>query len=108
MIRLPPRSTRTDTLFPYTTLFRSLPGLLEEGGVDRARILGVGVALPDDLGRIALPHRPKEYDAWDAIDLGALLGEVLPWPLHADNDAASAALGEVHLDRKSTRLNSSH
>src|SRR3546814_9183364 len=25
MIRLPPRSTRTDTLFPYTTLFRSLP-----------------------------------------------------------------------------------
>src|SRR3546814_2283720 len=27
MIRLPPRSTRTDTLFPYTTLFRSLPHL---------------------------------------------------------------------------------
>src|SRR3546814_11199303 len=25
-IRRPPRSTRTDTLFPYTTLFRSLPG----------------------------------------------------------------------------------
>src|SRR3546814_3858186 len=28
MIRLPPRSTRTDTLFPYTTLFRSLGGNL--------------------------------------------------------------------------------
>src|SRR3546814_8168194 len=27
MIRLPPRSTRTDTLFPYTTLFRSPPDL---------------------------------------------------------------------------------
>src|SRR3546814_9014473 len=26
MIRRPPRSTRTDTLFPYTTLFRSLAG----------------------------------------------------------------------------------
>src|SRR3546814_2494261 len=26
MIRLPPRSTRTDTLFPYTTLFRSVVG----------------------------------------------------------------------------------
>src|SRR3546814_11584962 len=25
MIRRPPRSTRTDTLFPYTTLFRSAP-----------------------------------------------------------------------------------
>lgn len=75
----------------------ALPNLLEEGGVDRARILGVGVALPDDLGRIALPHRPKEYDAWADVDLGELLRDVLPWPLHADNDAASAALGEVHL-----------
>src|SRR3546814_5012239 len=28
MIRRPPRSTRTDTLFPYTTLFRSLADLL--------------------------------------------------------------------------------
>src|SRR3546814_19587773 len=31
MIRRPPRSTRTDTLFPYTTLFRSLAG--DGGGV---------------------------------------------------------------------------
>src|SRR3546814_4686141 len=34
MIRLPPRSTRTDTLFPYTTLFRSgqcsLPGIASD------------------------------------------------------------------------------
>src|SRR3546814_15584708 len=28
MIRRPPRSTRTDTLFPYTTLFRSVPRAL--------------------------------------------------------------------------------
>src|SRR3546814_6141985 len=28
MIRRPPRSTRTDTLFPYTTLFRSIAALL--------------------------------------------------------------------------------
>src|SRR3546814_15151628 len=27
MIRRPPRSTRTDTLFPYTTLFRSIGGI---------------------------------------------------------------------------------
>src|SRR3546814_2368107 len=32
MIRRPPRSTRTDTLFPYTTLFRS-----HDGGVVRTR-----------------------------------------------------------------------
>src|SRR3546814_9011559 len=30
MIRLPPRSTRTDTLFPYTTLFRSASILAHE------------------------------------------------------------------------------
>src|SRR3546814_498940 len=29
MLRRPPRSTRTDTLFPYTTLFRSVDGLAE-------------------------------------------------------------------------------
>src|SRR3546814_15688826 len=30
MIRRPPRSTRTDTLFPYTTLFRSVAGVLAQ------------------------------------------------------------------------------
>src|SRR3546814_1558806 len=34
MIRRPPRSTRTDTLFPYTTLFRSRIGLLLHEEVD--------------------------------------------------------------------------
>src|SRR3546814_20903062 len=40
MIRLPPRSTRTDTLFPYTTLFRSLRARDDpqgEGTAGRAR-----------------------------------------------------------------------
>src|SRR3546814_9606933 len=40
MIRRPPRSTRTDTLFPYTTLFRSpLLALLVEPGILSGRIL---------------------------------------------------------------------
>src|SRR3546814_7006823 len=34
MSRRPPRSTRTDTLFPYTTLFRSEPGI-GHGGSDQ-------------------------------------------------------------------------
>src|SRR3546814_8333534 len=34
MIRRPPRSTRTDTLFPYTTLFRSQSGLITDVYVD--------------------------------------------------------------------------
>src|SRR3546814_1487431 len=38
MIRRPPRSTRTDTLFPYTTLFRSLERGYAAGKVTRHRI----------------------------------------------------------------------
>src|SRR3546814_20623341 len=45
MIRRPPRYTRTDTLFPYTTLFRSLLDGLE-GRVDDA--LGGGALAPDE------------------------------------------------------------
>src|SRR3546814_4376634 len=37
MIRRPPRSTRTDTLFPYTTLFRSLLLQRRAGGEQRRR-----------------------------------------------------------------------
>src|SRR3546814_12438881 len=40
MIRRPPISTRTDTLFPYTTLFRSLVDILR--GADNERIRQFG------------------------------------------------------------------
>src|SRR3546814_10431759 len=48
MIRRPPRSTRTDTLFPYTTLFRSQPEHAEE--VARP-LQGLGP------GELAVAHR---------------------------------------------------
>src|SRR3546814_8654753 len=41
MIRRPPRSTRTDTLFPYTTLFRSVRSG-DERGADLARAGSAG------------------------------------------------------------------
>src|SRR3546814_8594685 len=45
MIRRPPRSTRTDTLFPYTTLFRSGLGTVMAGiNFWLALALGIGVA----------------------------------------------------------------
>src|SRR3546814_10576457 len=43
MVRRPPRSTRTDTLFPYTTLFRS-PDADRNGAVAIPRGLVVGAA----------------------------------------------------------------
>src|SRR3546814_9562713 len=41
MIRRPPRSTRTDTLFPYTTLFRSLHEFEVAQGKVRLHVLGI-------------------------------------------------------------------
>src|SRR3546814_4230005 len=43
MIRRPPRSTRTDTLFPYTTLFRSVPRI--NSTTSGLRLLGM-IELP--------------------------------------------------------------
>src|SRR3546814_6636053 len=57
MIRLPPRSTRTDTLFPYTTLFRS-----EDGG--EARHSSVLVA------RRKLVEKGGKAGAKRGVDLG--------------------------------------
>src|SRR3546814_3611765 len=54
MIRRPPRSTRTDTLFPYTTLFRSRPPRPER----RDRRPGVHEGLPAPVpGRVLVPLR---------------------------------------------------
>src|SRR3546814_13209055 len=57
MIRRPPRSTRTDTLFPYTTLFRSMAKILGWGhaGVD-PEVMGIGPvkAVPIALARAGL------------------------------------------------------
>src|SRR3546814_4945287 len=41
MIRRPPRSTRTDTLFPYTTLFRSQAGMLRAESAHHPAIAAV-------------------------------------------------------------------
>src|SRR3546814_18613551 len=53
MIRRPPRSTRTDTLFPYTTLFRSLGGRLQRG-TDAREHLVEGCEVAHLLGADAL------------------------------------------------------
>src|SRR3546814_5297891 len=61
MIRRPPRSTRTYTLFPYTTLFRSIPG----GNDDRHERIAAQAAVPQvmhRIGRIALRHRRVHED----------------------------------------------
>src|SRR3546814_8115511 len=58
MIRRPPRSTRTDTLFPYTTLFRSTHLLV---GGDDQRCAHVDDAFLQALGREAAEHHRMRH-----------------------------------------------
>src|SRR3546814_12734111 len=68
MIRRPPRSTRTDTLFPYTTLFRSLLIRVDlaGAGID-AQIHAVAVCAL----RLGAPHAVLELQV---VHLGVTLG----------------------------------
>src|SRR3546814_9648806 len=110
MIRRPPRSTRTDTLFPYTTLFRSGVGTDDgesrarcstvdddiaaihrpvlavaaeiEGGID-ARRLARGVEIPgqaQDADRPVCPQRSARMQRRDP--LRAWAGRLQCWPQH--------------------------
>src|SRR3546814_12993182 len=109
MKRPPPRSTRTDTLFPYTTLFRSPP-------------LAVGCQKPGPRR-----HLLDDSDGIDLADLrqrhALLVGLLLVdrralridlFYLRGDGGIARLSESIIALadlaggDRKSTRLNSSH
>src|SRR3546814_17397715 len=87
MIRLPPTSTRTVNLFPYTTLFRSLAD--REGGVRRGRRQD-GVDLGESLLEVAGDQ------AADALRL-QLLGVVIAGgeDVAADQDAANNLRAEA-------------
>src|SRR3546814_15148396 len=111
MIRRPPRSTRTDTLFPYTTLFRSdldVPGRLEiqaaqlalgrhqtalDGDLDAGRHLD---GIFSDTRHDSVPHSPGRHQktrqstspptlasraSWSDLPPLRIASTVLPGPL---------------------------
>src|SRR3546814_11138625 len=93
MIRRPPRSTRTDTLFPYTTLFRS-----DEEGID-AEVIDLRTLRPLDkktvLKSLARTNRMVVVEeGWPTCSIAS--------------EIAAICMEEGFEDRKSTRLNSSH
>src|SRR3546814_4936804 len=138
MIRRPPRSTRTDTLFPYTTLFRAIGA--KDGGVDpllRRELVNRGflqrrqrllpISEPAKLGRGVDMGKRVTLDPFAFfLDPAIFLHPPLPFGLVERAKAGiGAALpggrgrrprGRGHgdggkareKDRKSTRLNSSH
>src|SRR3546814_3126668 len=88
MIRRPPRSTRTDTLFPYTTLFRSRPGA-GRGGSGRDEAPGHPAArhgLLRTCRLLARHHRHRGRHARDRRRAGR--GGAMTTPAHGRrNDA---------------------
>src|SRR3546814_14612544 len=100
MVRRPPRSTRTDTLVPYTTLFRSADAGLDAVG-EHAE--GVGEEELGDVGLVV----GQVVVGGAQFDVRVLqLDEDQRQAVDVEQDVRSAVarLG----DRKSTRLNSSH
>src|SRR3546814_15152470 len=83
MIRRPPRSTPTDTLFPYTTLFRS----------------AFSPAAPANARIGAMGNGANISNTWDGLAVGVSLATL-------DDADGYGAIEDG--DRKSTRLNSSH
>lgn len=76
---------------------RSIRNMLRKAKVDVAKVVGVGVAVPDDLGLVDLPGRPADYAAWDSVNMIELFREPLNLPVFVENDAAAAAMGEMQL-----------
>lgn len=72
-----------------------MAAILDRGDIRADRLIGIGVALPDDLARVSLPHQPDDYAAWNNIDIAATFGGKLGLPTFVENDAAAAALGEL-------------
>src|SRR3546814_13532686 len=127
MIRRPPRSTHTDTLFPYTTLFRS-PLVAKERNIEVSEVKHdregdyqtlMKVTIHADKvrhlsGTLFANKNPRVVEI-KGIDIDAELGPNMLYVTNEDKPGFIGRLGTVLgdaginiADRKSTRLNSSH
>src|SRR3546814_6681454 len=99
MIRRPPRSTRTDTLFPYTTLFRASAAPPRRWSVAPAGLMRILLPLPRhdyDPSEVAVSWRTLRASGHDVRFATPDGAQALPDPLMLSGEG---------LKRKSTRLN---
>src|SRR3546814_969854 len=112
MIRRPPRSTRTDTLFPYTTLFRSRLGdakvrpfadhpRAKVAAVDAMQVIGA-------VAHLAVGFRCPLHIGADAPEPEQIDLRLEDCPNEGRRAQAVRLDAKQRLDRKRTRLNSSH
>src|SRR3546814_14428552 len=116
MIRLPPRSTRTDTLVPYTTLFRSVLRHFEARGGDATGIAGLArrvqhAGFEEDIDCFQRARHVRAFGhALDLVGNELACVVVVEFVLRGarQGDVGGYPPGPLAGDRKSTRLNSSH
>src|SRR3546814_8300322 len=101
MIRRPPRSTRTDTLFPYTTLFRSpVVESTGTGGGMKLFCAGIGTGHPD-MTNASRRMKKSEFEQCQTNGVEKITEVKIGFDgIVIANDKSG--------DRRSTRLNSSH
>src|SRR3546814_14059772 len=89
-IRRPPRSTRTDTLFPYSTLFRALTGVFADaalGGVGLAEGVSIGKQVLAQAAAISVTIVWSALVTWLSLRLIALFS-----PLRVDVEGETEGL----------------
>src|SRR3546814_11116661 len=102
MIRRPPSSTRTDTLFPFTTLFRSRTAikLAPDSASLRSNLLYTLQFHPTCTQQALF----EEHRIYNQVHALPLRGEI---QAHRNEKNPTRRLRIGYIDRKSTRLNSS-
>src|SRR3546814_13949330 len=106
MSRRPPRSTRTDTLFPYTTLVRSVHAPVQRPRRSFAFAHSTPFYISDSLFSLVV-----DVNTSPAHESGALCsskGRICNTPVIKTCQSRDTMKEKRTLDRKSTRLNSSH
>src|SRR3546814_6228890 len=107
MIRRPPRSTRTDTLFPYTTLFRSRDPATRSAARSAATVRVTGLLRMSEPGGAFLHHNDPDNGRWYSRDVAAIAAaqglagtKVAPYFIDADatpNPGGWPKIGRAHV-----------
>lgn len=64
--------------------------------IDRDRMAGIGLAIPDWLGEIPFPRMPPEFAVWKDYDIRRHFSRFTKLPVFIENDATAAAIGELN------------
>ncbi|MCG8440219.1 MAG: ROK family transcriptional regulator [Caulobacterales bacterium] len=74
---------------------RETNAFFNKRGIPRDKVIGIGVAMPSDMGQVALSRIPPSFAVWSDFAIEPLFSDILPLPVYIENDATAAAIGEM-------------